>query len=313
VIHNLPPAFADEIGEIRHDFQILNNAGSKAVINEVSRSCGCAKAEIDAPEIAPGATACVHLIANLKGKTGLQQLMWRLASDNGKNWEIGLRVMIFDRAGFVPESPTFGVVNPNSEVATDVSFYTCALPGNKPGEIVAVESLSKEIAVNMGPSTVEALPSGALRRTTSLQLRLQAQCASGLGSSDAVVTFTDQGKPHQRPLHVRWNVKSLFVLSPARAFFGGIGKSAEPMERHIRLEREDGLPLTIRSIKSPSQALLAKATIGQPKTSHEIELVLQPAKVDGAIADEVAVETDHPNQRIIKIPFGAFRRTSESE
>ncbi len=155
-------------------------------------------------EVPPGACTTLRVHASLKGKTGQQYVCCRLTDEADKTWEFGIRVMIFDRAGFLPSDVTFGLINPNDEALRTVAFYACTLPGKELGHIVAVESSSREIDITSGTTTIETLPGGARKRKSDLELRLRPENTPGPGSADVIVTFQDQGKSGGAMPQLRW-------------------------------------------------------------------------------------------------------------
>jgi hypothetical protein len=219
-----------------------------------------------------------------------------------------IRINVLDRAGFSVSEGSFGLINPREDVRKEIGFYTCELPGMVPCKLVSVETNSEQLAVETDVGRVEAFARQAIKRNTNLHLRLSPGAVPGLSSADVTVTYLDDGRARQATIHVRWNVRSLFSISPARAFFGDVGNITKPIERPIYIQREDGEPLTIRNIRSSCTAVAWTLNLDGARVRHSIVLSLDPTKLEEALWDEVIVETDHPLQPIVKIPFAAYRR-----
>jgi hypothetical protein len=94
------PIFSEEAGNVSHDFQLLNDTDQPIKIRQITHSCGCSTTELDTMALQPGEQTVLHVRANLKGKSGEQNLLCRLIADSGSSWEFVIRINVLDRAGF---------------------------------------------------------------------------------------------------------------------------------------------------------------------------------------------------------------------
>jgi len=171
VVHVLPPMFADEAGQIEHEFPVVNRTGGPVTILDIRPSCSCSSAWTDTKELEPGQETTLHVRVNLAGRTGPFDAMCEVGNDSGEPWVYTLRTAIYERVAFTPKSLQFGTVRADQELTAGVTVSTWARGEDPPIPRLSGPLQSPKIDWTERESSVETLPSEVRVRKTAIQVR----------------------------------------------------------------------------------------------------------------------------------------------
>lgn len=190
--HTLAPIFADEAREVTHDFRILNDTDRVIHFGEITWTCVCAGAKIDAMVLRPGEETRLHLKVDLRGRLGPQRYSSTLLNDTGVPWHYSFATTIYPRITFMPERLQFGVVAPNRAVMRSVvvSTYSRQEDPNMPS---VLGPTCNEIKVIRQETSVQDQADGFSVRRTELHVQLTALGVAGTGSGLLSAQARDAG------------------------------------------------------------------------------------------------------------------------
>jgi hypothetical protein len=121
VTKKLPPAFADEVDEIKWEFPVVNQSSEVARVVHVEKSCTCAKTELGQRELEPGEKTTLHLQAEVRGRSGPQRFWCDLQIENGAVWRYEVEVSLVRRLQVEPDLVSFGTVAAGREYERQLS------------------------------------------------------------------------------------------------------------------------------------------------------------------------------------------------
>jgi hypothetical protein len=171
VVHVLPPMFADEAGQIEHEFSVVNRTSGPVTILKIMPSCSCSSAWTDAKQLEPGGETTLHVRVNLAGRTGEFGAACDVVNDSGEAWVYTLRTTIYERVAFTPASLQFGAVRAGQELRAEATVSTWARGEDPPTPWLCGPLDSPQIDWTEGDSFVEILPSDVRVRKTPIRVR----------------------------------------------------------------------------------------------------------------------------------------------
>lgn len=305
----LPPVFAEEAGGLRHEFSVVNNTDHIVCFEKVINSCGCAGSDLKDKKLAPGQATTLRLEVNLHGRKGPQRYSCRLIPEGDQPaWVYAVKTQVYQRVAFYPPDVHLGVLEPNTGATDEVTLEVFTPPGEPEPEIRRLACTSEEVTPTIVRESREVQPDGATKRTRVVRLALGGQSSPGRGETELTATLARAGGQDRVSSRLHWNVRSLYVISPPRAYFGELVGSDRPVEQTVSLSRADGKALAIKSIKISDPALSHRIVPGSSEKERQIVFQLDPKRVDGPFWGEAVIETDCTLQPTIKLPFAAFRR-----
>lgn len=307
VIHRLPPVFADEAGVIQHDFPITNNSQEHLHITGVSRSCSCTDARIDRAELDPRETARLHMNVDLRGRKGAFVAQCIVANDVEQPWPCELRMHVYDRITFSPETLRFESVKPHLEVVRNVTLSTYGRQQAPPEARLSIRPGSGVTATATEPSTVEKLPEGIACRSTVIAVHLTPPSTSGNGSCELVAELPAVEGVHSRTLRIEWFVETPYVTDPPRVFFGSVKPGESPLKRPIVVRRSDNQPFRVLSVHTGRPDLECSFSSNVVAKQHTLVFAFDTRQFGTFAFGEPIVQTDDPVQSELRIPFAASR------
>ncbi len=128
----------------------------------------------------------------------------------------------------------------------------------------------------------------------------------------AVTVYTSDASNPQFNLVIKAHVQPLIEITPGYARFVVVEGSGRESSKQT-LWTPEGPALDVRSVRSPYPFLRVESKRAGEAGRWEIELVLdKDAAAVGPMADFVEVETNHPKQRVLKIPVSGYVRPEVS-
>lgn len=305
VVHVLPPMFADEAGQVEHEFPVVNRTGGPVTIRKISPSCSCSSAWTDAKELDPGGETTLHVRVNLAGRTGPFDAMCEVANDSGDPWVYTLRTTIYERVAFTPKSLQFGTVSPGQELTAGATVSTWARGEDPPTPGLSGPLDSPKIDWTERESSVETLPSEVRLRKTPIRVRAVPAAEVGVVQAALQAKTTDSSGDRSADLRIAWAVSSPYVLEPQRVFFAGPPGSSGSTERAVTLRRTDGRPIRLVGARSTSPAVKVRCEEGRESKEIRVFLALDGAQVKPFLYGELSIETEDERAWKVTVPFAA--------
>jgi hypothetical protein len=307
ITFTLPPVFADEEeGTRRYTFQVTNRRKSPVVLEKIVSSCGCAHAELRRQKLLPGETTELYVEVDLRQRQGPVHVRCQVFTESGDLFGTYNVITRAYRAFlFAPPQLFFGEIDPQTEQEKNVQIYLYGPSRKELPHILEWRVEGEGVHVKLGPEGVPQTAEGAVTQVIPLRILLDKQSQSGRGQALVVVRYVFRGKQREMQLPVVWNVRSLYEIQPARAYFGYV-KKGNPSVQVIRIWRRDGMPLHLRKVTAPTAnvqvRLLSQTAVQKPA----IQVTILPEQITRPLWGEIVVETDHPLQPVLRIPVSAL-------
>lgn len=128
----------------------------------------------------------------------------------------------------------------------------------------------------------------------------------------SVTVFTNDASNPQFNLVIKADIQAQIEVEPGYARFIVVeGRGVE--ESQQKLWTTDGPDLEIRSVKSPFPFLKVEHRRAEEDGRWQVDLKLDRDRAAlGPMADFVEIETNHPDQRVVRIPVSGFVRPEVS-
>jgi hypothetical protein len=306
VTHELPAVFAEDVGTLTHEFLVINDTASTIRFREVGHSCACSKVELERTEVRPGEKTLLRMEINLRNRSGQQSFSSQLASNSELTWSCSLRIVIYKRLAVVPQLLNLGLVNLGTGTSRTAVLESCAPDGKEIPRILAVVPASDHLTASLGQRSEEIQPDGVRLQKTVIPVTLNAQSVAGPYRSELVVHYQDHGSDARILLPVEWKVRSSYVILPPRAFFGRVKEPGNSLVKRITIRRSDGRRINVRSSKASEPSVQCAVGPSLDTSQQQLELTLDPTKVQGPFWGEVILETDDQVEPLIKVPIAAI-------
>jgi hypothetical protein len=311
-IYQVPPIFVGDSLDFQYDIPVRNESDSLVRFTRIRQSCSCSAAtKLAAMELEPGQETTLHFHADLRGRLGPQRYICYLVEAGGVEWTYGVETSLHERARFVPHgSIHFGMVNPRADESRELEFRLHAENERALPAKVTFRTEGEHLKVQALQDTIEEQPDGTCVRSYRLQVGLYAPQTPGLGHHLVYAEFERQGVKQKVESGVSWNVRSFYEVQPAQAYFGTVDTAtSESIERQLIIRRTDGEPLTIKSVKSPSDALQWSLEKTKDDSMAKLVLVLDPKAMAGApLWGEMMIETNVAMQPLVKVSVAALTK-----
>jgi hypothetical protein len=235
---------------------------------------------------------------------GPQRFGCRATSSAGDAWQFDALTTIHPPARFDAPSINLDTVVPGKECEATARFETKAVPGKQPARLIGVTTPSDGVQVSIR----EEKPEGQEPDVVTSRWQVSVRIVPGFASSNTWVTaqYERAGVRRDLTLPVVWHMRSFYTVEPARVFFGCVGSDAGSVRRQVTLKHADGQAFTVRSVKSSAKAVECSFRPEGPET-YRLDLMLNAAEFSGFLSGDVTVETDVPQQPVVKLPFAAYK------
>lgn len=173
------------------------------------------------------------------------------------------------------------------------------------GSPISIAAASPLVARFSGPATERLFPDGHIEATRKIVVDLPRAAESGVRQADLEIHWPG-GKTWRHP--VLWRVEPLIEAIPS----GLVATSSrERVEQEIVLQSRDR-SFRVLGASSPLIAERFHPPAGSEQ-SHQIRLVLDPARATPEVGSDVIITTDHPDQPTITLSILVLPMTRGAE
>lgn len=271
-----------------HTYRFRNAGGLDLVIDNVRTSCGCTAAVTASRVVPPGGSGTVAVEFDTTDVFGPQQKTISVYSSDPAQPVTTLTLAAGVRADVAADPPRLyvGHVRRGQTAPT-----TVRLGGGAP--VVSVEATGKSIDAVLGDGT----DAGA--RQVSVTVKKDAP----IGSFEEVVTVRT-GSPKRPLLHfpVVGVVDGDIIVTPTQLDFGVLAQDATAT-RVVGLQQRGKQPVHIVAAHLTPALGTAAVRVGREGREFRVTVTLSAGLRPGRFAGTLEVETDHPEQRCLQIPF----------
>ncbi len=311
VVEKLPPVFLEETPTLAHTFRVSNNTKAPIRFKKLAHTCACSDTTLDKNELQPGEETCLHLNARLNGRFGREAFSVTLmADDGGPEWTYQAEINIYERGHFEPAGIHFGFLKPRIQQERQAVLELYSRAEDVPFALLQIVSSSEHVKVEAGEAATSLASDGIRVQKLPLTIVLIAQSSSGRAAAHITARYERDGTVYESHLPVDWVVRSHFQTTPPRLFFGVLGSTTDDqLQQEVTLRRHDGKPFTVRNQQATRPEVECVVT-GPPSSDCQRLLVRFTETPRESVSGEVILETDDPEEEVIRIPFGVFRKPS---
>jgi hypothetical protein len=258
-------------------------------------------------ELAPGATAMLHVVVNLHNRSGPQRFISQIVVDGEElPWICALETTIYQKAAFEPREVNIGFLKANEKAHSRVSLETSAGPNTQLPVVTAIAAQASNVTVAMADKTSETLPDGVKRCVVPVEIEVTPNGESATNRTTVEATVDCGGEMVTASLPITWSIVPIYEVGPAHVFFGDVTGQSKPTEARVALRWPDGKLVTIRQLVSTSGAVTASISPSGPANVHTIRLVLDPNGLKESLDGAITGVADDDAKTEIRIPFAAF-------
>lgn len=295
---------------VLYTFDVMNDGQRPVRIEEVSTSCGCAKADLPTRLLSPGARVPLALsISHEKLSDGPHNYWVTLKTDGGASWRYGVKVDIVRAASWEQTDVYFGNVATSKNVREATAVLQLFQPTFlKELQFQGVRSNSDLVKADVLPTETTARTNGIVLHRVPVKLTLDPQSVvrDGQGSCDVTASYVVDGKPYEVSERVHWERVSAYMSVPARLVLRGSQESSEPIR--VTVSHSNRIPFRIVSVQAPEFLSRLSASNDRSAVEHQLafEVALEklPARHDFG---NVVVQTNITGDDTMTIPLVFLR------
>lgn len=274
-----------------------------------SRSCGCANVVIYGDKVGPGDMGQVSLSFDLHYQrerrreqavvaTGLAELPAVVVS---------LSAEAYPRLTMVSGALDHIVVAPGKSTNVEVAFAAFQ-PEREVPEAIEVTCHGRGLSLHSLTPGPEATALGVRERTVHCVVSVSCPERGGgqLGEHSGYVEV--QTGPWRMKKKVTWKPRRYVVANPSRVFL----RASATSDDEITIELCANIAFTIKNVEADDARIECSGQLGNPGIHHDIKVQWNGgASTKLAEMQELRVMTDHPFQRIVRIPVFVFEDSVE--
>jgi hypothetical protein len=273
---------------VTHTYRFKNAGGFDLVIDNVRTSCGCTAAVTASRVVPPGGQGAVAVECDTADAVGSRQTTTSVYSNDPAQPVTTLVLAAAVRADVAADPPRLyiGHVSRGQTAPTTVRIV-----GG--GPIVSVEAAGTRIAAALGGG----------RDARARQVQITVKPDAPIGRFEEVVTLRT-GSPRRPVLQVPvvGVVEGDVMVTPAQLDFGMTTPDATA-SRVIGLQQRGQQPLHIIAARLTPALGTAAVRVGREGKDYRVTVVLRAGLRSGKFTGTVEIETDHPEQQRIQVPF----------
>jgi len=274
--------------QVVHSYRFRNAGGRDLVIDNVRPSCGCTATVTPSRVVAPGGHGTLVVAFDTADVVGPQEKTISVYCNDPTHPVTTLTLAAGVRADVAAEPPRLyvGHLRRGQTAPTTVHIVGGA-------SVASVETTGQRIGA--------ALAGGTSARAQQISITVKKDAP--IGSFEQLVTVRTRNA--RRPvlqILVVGVVDGDVIVTPARLDFGVTTPDART-SRVIGLQERGGQPVHIIATHLTPAIGTAAVQVDREGTDYRVTVTLSAGLRSGKFTGTLDVETDHPQQRRIKIPF----------
>lgn len=285
--------------QVKHVFKLKNVGTAPLIIGGVQTSCGCTAARPARDLVQPGEETDIAATFDTRSDRGPSSRIITVFTNDPAHRQLRLTMKgdVKVQVEVSPSPVAFEKVKHGTEQSQQV-LLTDAMD-DKNFKVLSISNFDPNIRVTQGPRTDGK--SGAVLMVTLLKTMPAGP-------------FTDTIKVATSRVPVEMVVFGTVLgdlnVTPSQVSFGIVPHHGGA-ERMVRLINSGPRAVKITGLSSTNVAVSAAAEPVEPGKEYKITLRLHPDTPDGALRGMLAIKTDDPNQRDVRVPFygivGSFK------
>jgi hypothetical protein len=286
-----------------HRFLLFNTGDEDLEIYEVYSECPCTWAELTRENIAPGDTGSIILTFVAKGLEGTVERALEVSTNDPDNlfFDIIVCAYVDNELEISPRMLDLGVLSREELAAGQYDPPRLVVSENPDLEITHIDSNNPNIWVSFSGSSPLALED-----PLPLVLEVDPETPPGELGGRLFIHTSDPDRP-PAVVEVTGIIEGDIRVSPRTSLAAGSAKRGESFSEVISISVSGDY--SVASVYTTVKGIEAVSKKTNPGKGYRIELVVAPDADLGKAIGEVVIETDHPEESTITIPFyGTIRK-----
>lgn len=280
---------SDNSQVIEHTFTLRNEGDATLHITQTRSSCGCTVAQLSAQEIEPGQSATLTGRFNLAGRSGRQQSVITVTTDDPQNpsQQLSMQGDVSQPVTIRPARIFFGQLSSQQDAERTVDITS------RPGEELDIQSIDP-LPPHLEAEWVTSEPG----RSHTITVRTQPPLPAGLLQATLRVHTTHPRRPViEVPIIAQ--VIGALAVAPERITL--LADSATPVTRYIVVRPGDVTDFEIQEVITPDPRIGVQI-LHVPNTGYRIQLnhIVASKELDGQV---IRIKTNVPGYEEISVPF----------
>ncbi len=283
--------------KIRHEFVFKNTGGRPLTIKGARATCGCIAEIVTKKIVEPGESGSITVIFETRQYRGRHEKSVFVESDDPGNPVIELTMagLIRTDAVVIPRFLYFGDVEKGQEVVRVVKLVRI---GSEAFALHKIDSSAHFLSVSHSRLKGE--------RNEGMEIRVRLEPNAPVGKFAEVITLHTSRKKRPRiDVPVAGNVLGRISVTPQMLSMGAL-KKGETAARKLNVADKDGADLRIFAVDAGVPFISSEVAEVDGGAGFEISFTAAPNAPAGGMNGMITIQTDDPDQPIIKIPFHAM-------
>ncbi|MCB9770230.1 MAG: DUF1573 domain-containing protein [Candidatus Omnitrophica bacterium] len=307
-----------EIEKVDYTFKFKNTGQENLKILKVKPSCGCTKAEPSSKDLAPGEEATLVAEMKLKGKSGASTVSVTVdTNDPTQPTQVfRLKGTILTPMRIIPALMDFGGVGHDETKSRSLNVTSQVLDGDPIVKILKLFADSPQVQAVTREETTRVVNKGdETYREITRPVEVTVTGGDEMGQKDAkLFIVTDSVNEPTQTVQVRWKLEGDIEKQPSKVYVSKI--KDRTIDRALTLRSRTGKEFHVSGIKTLIEKGTGDFIDVEPvsDSSADTKKYMIRIKDDGVersretCQGEIVFETDHPEMKMVKVPFVAVFR-----
>lgn len=301
----LDPIVASQDGQdIEHSFTITNPSAVKPlVIKKQSQSCACIEAFVDKWTLLPSESTEVRIKSHAPFATNVQRLALQLKTDSPDMPSVlcTLSAPVFARLETHPRDLTCTVSTPEAVGSLKFTVIVHGTAAELAGESLRIQSQSEHLRFEVGNSSLRPVAPAVYAREFHCTAHASTSAIQGSKMptmSTARCPFLISYGQHSLHSFAEYKITPLIEAAPLALF---MRSSPEWLSRTVTLKADESF--RVLDVTSSVDIKSGVITDSERTKTHIATFQLKTPYVSDSAKHWVEVKTDHPYQKIVRIPL----------
>lgn len=307
-----------DLESVKHTFRIKNTGEEDLKILKVKNSCGCTTSQPSSENLKPGEEATIEAEVKLKGKSGSTVVSVTVDTNDPTNLAHVFRIRgtILSPLRIIPQVLDLQAVGAGEVRRQAVNVSSQYLEGDVVPRIVGLHSEAPEISAATREAASRPVGTGEKAYFEFTQpIEVEVAAGEQLGQREAtLVVHTDQIEKPTHTIQVRWRVEGDIQREPDKVYVSRIKNRT--IDRPLTLRSRKGEEFHVNSIRALVTNEECDFIDIQPVSGETPDMKKYIVRINqngtekpaGTFQGEIVFETDHPEYKVVKVPFVAVFR-----